>query len=121
MPVYPDDGNYTFKEAGPQLSTDSWADLVEVDVQDWPRKFLRYVNENVNGNSVDVRVLGSLDYGANFPLTLVASTSIGAGNESTDRVPEAVSTIKVQIKATSGGSQDEISVDMGLANPAASA
>ena len=90
MPVFPHEGAYTHISVEKQLSTDNWATLKELDVQDWPRKFVRLLNENTNGNSVDFRILGSFDQGSNYPVTLVSSTTLTAGSSNDNRIPEAV-------------------------------
>lgn len=120
MPTHPYSGVYTHVSLGPQTSTDSWATLKEVDVQDWPNKFLRLANDDNNGNPVNVRVLASFDFGDNFPATLLSSSSINAGGSLTQEMTEAVSTIRIQIQSGSNGNPDDISGDLGLAHPGAS-
>lgn len=117
MSVYPYDGPYTTFTAGPQLSTDSWATLQEIDVQEFSNLHAYHENTNANSNSVDVRILGSIDGGDNYDITLLAAKTLTAGSNRDDAIPQAVSDVKVEIKAASGGSQDKVKSKIGAYNP----
>lgn len=118
MGVYPYDGPFVSFTFAKQLTTDNWVTLDEVkNVRHTAQKTIRVLNENANNNSIDYRILGSLDDGENYDVTIKSSSSVGAGSSEVTNISEAVSHIKVEVKATAGGSQDEVSAKMGAINP----
>lgn len=110
--VFPNDGPYVTFSLPSQESTDNWVTLDRpLDVRGVLGKFLMV--QNNGGNSVDVRVLGSLDYGDNYDVTLLGATSIASVTADAFTLEAAVSHIKVQITATSNGNQGNIEATLG--------
>jgi hypothetical protein len=115
--VYPHDGVYTLHRLGPQLSTNSLETLERtLDVRGARNVFIRAVNENVNGNVVNVAVEGKMP----APELLGgqelanAAMSLSAGGVGTSSVQAAFQALNIQIAAVLSNNHDEVSAKVGV-------
>jgi hypothetical protein len=99
----------------PKTTTNDW----EVLPDDWASRLLKtltLVIENTGANSGDVRVLGSVDGGETYDLTLQSATTIASGEIVIVDVSRYITDVRIEAKtATLDAPTDIIARAAGIA------
>ncbi len=85
------------------------------DAGSWSTLFLKTKRFQFDAatNNLHVRILGSLDGGATYPITVEAEFTVTVGTTSVKTSTDWYTNLKVQVKAASGGSQGTLSTKFG--------
>lgn len=102
----------TAEQSSAQTTTDSYADVAESELEVTRAEGANYVIENTGANALDARAVGAIEDDAGnlsaYAPTGDETTSIAAGAAAVltvDTSTEFYDKLKVQVKASTGGSQ----------------